>query len=81
MATKAQANQARTLHADDLEKLGAHAIGVDSGTTYGKAGFVVVAFVAPGKDLALPTKLTVETTSKSIDVPLVVERTAISKAE
>lgn len=73
-ATLDQANDARAQHADDLAKQGAHAIGVEKGETFGKEGWVVVAYVDPAKLLKLPANLTTTLKGKAVDVPLVVEK-------
>lgn len=79
MATRAQANRARTAHADALAKKGAHAVGVEDGKSFGKPGFVVVAYVEPGKEVDLPA--TIGSEAKDVEVPLVVERAEMFKAE
>ncbi|MGX9146461.1 hypothetical protein [Mesorhizobium sp. 128a] len=73
MATLSQANSARAQHADDLAKVGAHAIGVAKGESFGREGWVVVVYVQPGTARDLPTALTTEHEGKPVDVPVVVE--------
>ncbi|QPC91715.1 hypothetical protein [Mesorhizobium sp. INR15] len=73
MATLSQANSARAEHADDLGKIGAHAIGVEKGESFGRQGWVVVVYVEPGTVHDLPAALTTEHEGKAVDVPVVVK--------
>jgi len=75
-ATLTQASSARAQHADDLARQGAHAIGVEKGDSYGKKGWVVVAYVDPAKQLKLPATLAMTLKGKAVDVPLVIEKAA-----
>lgn len=79
MATRAQANKARAAHAETLARKGAHAVGVEDGKSFGKRGFVVVAYVEPGKKVDLPATITSKATE--IEVPLIVERAEMFEAE
>jgi hypothetical protein len=79
VATRAQADKARAAHADALARKGAHAVGVEDGAAFGKDGFVVVAYVAPGKRVALPA--TIAASATAAEVPLVVERAEMFKPE
>jgi hypothetical protein len=79
VATRAQANRARAAHAEALARKGAHAVGVEDGKSFGKQGFVVVAYVEPGKKVDMPATINPEATE--IEVPLVVERAEMFKAE
>jgi hypothetical protein len=71
MATEEQANLARKAHADLLVQRGAHAIGVDEGASFGKPGFVVVAYVAPNEDHDIPAHLTCASGNYAFEVPVV----------
>jgi len=79
VATRAQADKARAAHAETLARKGAHAVGVEDGKSFGKRGFVVVAYVEPEKKVNLPA--TVKSDADEIEVPLVVERAEMFKAE
>jgi hypothetical protein len=74
VATLKDANQARSQNADDLARIGAHAIGVEKGATFGRKGWVVVAYVDPAESVELPAKLTARLKGAAVDVPLVVEK-------
>ena len=74
MATQDQANSARTQHADDLAKLGVHAIGVENGEAFGRKGWVVVVYVAPDAAVDLPDALKTGREGNAVNVPLVVEK-------
>jgi len=71
MATEQQANRARKAHADFLVQRGAHAIGVEEGRSYGKPGFVVVAYVAPEEDHDIPSGLACRSGRNAFEVPVV----------
>jgi hypothetical protein len=79
VATREEASRARTANADKLARKGVHAVGVEAGKSYGKPGFVVVAYVEPNKRIKLPSTIT--TDANDIEVPLVVERAEMFKAE
>lgn len=64
MATEAEANRARTLHAETLRAKGAHALSVEAGERYAKTGFVVVAHVDAG--VKLPSSLKLESEGKPV---------------
>ncbi|MER9656617.1 hypothetical protein NKJ26_24500 [Mesorhizobium sp. M0152] len=81
MATLSQANSARTEHADDLAKVGVHAIGVEKGENFGREGWVVVVYVEPGKSHDLPTTLTTNHEGKPVDVPVVIENSEPFEAQ
>lgn len=81
MATQAQADKARAVYADRIAKQGAHAVGVEPGKSHGKSGFVVTAYVEPGKQVELPENLTLENTKCPVDVPLVVIKANLFKAQ
>jgi hypothetical protein len=81
MADEEQANEARRRHGRMLMQLGAHAVGVEEGTSYGKKGFVVVAHVAPRQKSNMPSSVTSSTEAGEIDVPVVVERSEPFKPE
>jgi len=70
MATEEQANRARRAQADSLVRHGAHAIGVEEGGSYGKPGFVVVAWVAPDSDHDIPDRVTCGSGSEAFEVPV-----------
>ena len=73
MATLDEANNARQKHADDLAKVGAHAVGVEKGEAYSQPGWVVVAYTQPGAAVALPDTLTINHQGHDVEVPLVVQ--------
>jgi hypothetical protein len=77
MATEQQANEARRRYGRELMRRGAHAIGVEEGTSFGKKGFVVVAHVPPKKKADVPESLT----GDDFDVPVVVVRSEPFTAE
>jgi hypothetical protein len=72
MATAEQANKARREHGKMLMRQGAHAVGVEDGSGFGKRGFVVVAHVPPGKKTKIPDSVT--TTDGKVKIPVVVVR-------
>lgn len=72
MATLKQAYQARQEHDDALAEAGAHAVGVEPGEAYGHKGFVIIAYVEPGKGAHLPKS--VHTGKEKTEVPVVVEK-------
>jgi hypothetical protein len=74
MANEDEANKVRQQRGRDLLKLGAHAVGVEEGKSHGKAGWVVVAHVAPKAKVDLPSSLSYSTSEGEIEVPLVVAR-------
>lgn len=71
MATERQANKARELHAEHLIHEGAHAVGVDKGSRYGKRGFVVVAYVEPQQASRIPDSLKCRSGKKAFKVAVV----------
>jgi hypothetical protein len=75
MANEEEANTARQAHGRELLKRGAHAIGVEKGTSYGKPGWVVVAHVAPGAKADFPSSLSPSPQDGGDKVPLVIKRT------
>ena len=81
MANEKQADQARRRHADALTKLGAHAVGVAKGDSYGQKGFVIVAHIEPRKKAAIPNSLTLSTADGEVEVPVVLERSEQFKPE
>jgi hypothetical protein len=81
MADEEQANKARELKARDLMRRGVHAIGVEAGKDHGKEGWVVVAHVAPGAKVDLPSKLSISTKEGDFEVPLVAVKSEPFKLE
>jgi len=55
-------------------KGGAHAVGVEHGKSYGKAGFVIVAHVSPGQESKIPPEIVVSSDDGDVEVPIVIER-------
>lgn len=72
VATLKQAEAARAKFADELAKLGAHAIGVEESDS--ALGWVVIAYVAPRRRIAAPEKLVTTVGGKTVDVPLRIRR-------
>lgn len=65
---------ARARHADQLAEQGAHSLAVVKGDTFGKKGWVIVAYVDPAVHRLLPGALTTLFDGKLVEVPVVVER-------
>ncbi|MBY5827117.1 hypothetical protein [Rhizobium leguminosarum] len=76
MATLDEANLARAQHADELAKVGVHAVGVEKGEAFGRTGWVVVAYTqSPAEELPqLPDFLTTKEEGNAVEVPLLVQR-------
>ena len=74
MANEEDANKVRQQHGRELMKMGAHAIGVEEGTSYGKQGWVVVAHVEPKAKVDLPSSLSYSNKDGKVDVPVVIAR-------
>jgi hypothetical protein len=72
VATLKQAETARTKFADQLAKLGAHAIGVEESDS--GEGWEVIAYVAPKQPINAPTKLVMTAGDKTVEVPLRIRR-------
>jgi hypothetical protein len=81
VATEEQANKARDMHSDLLVERGAHAIGVESGRSHGKSGFVVVAHVAPDETHDIPSTLTARIAGKTVEVPVVTKQSGRFRPE
>ncbi len=80
MATEKEANKARDLHADRLESMGVHSLGVNLIGKKGSKDFCVVAFVE--KHIKnLPTELEVPSGKKKVSVPLTTRLSSKFKAE
>jgi hypothetical protein len=79
VATLKQAEAARTQFADDLAKLGAHAIGVEESEP--GDGWAVIAYVAPEQQIAAPATLVTTVGGKVIKVPLRIRREEAFKLE
>lgn len=69
MATLQEANKAREVHSDYLQKLGAHAILVDKIRDKGKETFGVIALCENSPN-QVPDSLEIETAGKKKRVPL-----------
>jgi len=74
MASEDDANKVRQEHGRDLLKMGAHAVGVEEGKNHGQQGWVVVAHVAPGAKVDLPSSFSHSTKGGKVEVPVVVVR-------
>jgi len=74
MVTLSQANAARAQHADDLAKVGVHAVGVEKRDGFGQEEWVVVAYLDPAATPKLPAALRTTHGGETVDVPLVIER-------
>jgi hypothetical protein len=71
-ATLEQAEAARAEFADQLARLGAHAIGVEPHPT--GPGWAIVAYVDADATPSLPRSLKTDSAGKAVAVPLLVER-------
>ncbi|WP_085026190.1 hypothetical protein [Ensifer aridi] len=74
MATLEEANHARQQHADQLAKVGAHAIGVEKGEAFGQAGWVVVVYARGEAEAKMPGALSIQHHGNDIEVPVVVQK-------
>lgn len=74
MATLDEANRARQQHADELAKVGAHAIGVEKGDAFGQVGWVVVVYAQGEAEVKLPGALTVQHHGNDVEVPVVIQK-------
>jgi hypothetical protein len=75
--TLKQAEAAREQHSDELARLGAHAVGVEKAGT----GWVVVAYVEPATTFSAPETISAKLAGREVDVPLMVQREDMFKAE
>lgn len=71
MATLREAEAARRTHADELAGKGAHAIGVERGIDFDVSGYVVVAYVEPGKNVDLPKLVATPRARKPVPLVLI----------
>ena len=81
MATEKQARAAREAIADQLFELGAHAVAVDLIAGQDPHSFGVIAMVPRGLKANLPKTFSLRTGKVSVDIPIVVKRTASFKPE
>jgi hypothetical protein len=81
MASEKEANLARAEHSDFLRRLGAHSIGVNEFKLDGEKGFAVIAFFERKPAKAVPQTLEVQSGSRTLNVPLVVQIMRMPSAE
>lgn len=81
MATDKQARQVLDQVADELRRLGAHGLFVDSGKEEGVRGSVIRAWVAPGAKDQLPIEVSRTIDGKNVTVPIKIEQRAAMKPE
>lgn len=81
MATVKEARRVLDQVAEELRRLGAHSLFVDSGKDYGVRGSVIRAWVEPGAKGQLPIEVSRTVRGKSVTVPIKIEETAAMKPE
>ena len=81
MATAKQAKQVLDQVAEELRRLGAHSLFVDSGKEFGVRGSVIRAWVEPGTKGQLPAEISRTVSGKSVTVPIKIEEAAPMKPE
>ena len=74
MATRQHAEAARKQHAEELRRLGAHAIEVREVRQHDKTNFVVVAMFSKKPPRTLPDVLMVTRRGKPVSVNLIAEK-------